>query len=215
MRVVVYGEGGRELGEVGSARASPGETLPEDSLGAAHWLVRRGLEAVQGVALAATSFEEPLRARARRSKGSNLLHRPTLRELLTWLPTKTRTRCPDLAVVFVDADGDSSRRQTLLKSIEGMPPLPARVIAVPVREFEAWLISDWSCVQQMLGLTRDLPPAPEGFKPGEAKRLFAELFAASSRKDESGVRRDLAKHCDLEQVRGRSQSFGRFLDDLA
>ena len=111
MRVVLYAEGPGELaGEAGLGPPSPGAPIDEDELGAGHILVRRCVGKVSKIPEQAVAFEGPLRHRVRPFKGSDFLVRENLRQALMWVSPSRR---PELAVVFVDSDGDSSRQATL------------------------------------------------------------------------------------------------------
>src|SRR5581483_11436552 len=135
----------------------PTELLGEDHRGPAHELIRRCVARDAAVPLPAVLFQCPLRARGRHPKGSDLLDRRTLRQLLTWPAPHRR---PDLAIVLVDQDGAPDRRMTLRQLTEGIS-LP-HVIAVAIQEFDAWLIADHGAVAGTLATKPPNPPAVEG-----------------------------------------------------
>jgi hypothetical protein len=134
------------------------------------------------------------------ARGSMLLAKKTLRRLLTFAHPARR---PQLAVVLVDEDGVADRRRTLSEWTADLD-LP-RVIGVPIREFEAWLIADpRACATVFVTTTR--PPSPETMKPGEAKRMLQALHdaalpegATQSERAQSvtTVRSNLAQRVDL------------------
>lgn len=205
MRVVVYAEGGRELGE--SKGIAPGQPIPEESLGPAHVLVQRVSGVVDVV------FEGPLLKKSgSRYKGSDLLKPKRLLQALTWPAGR-----PDLAVVFVDCDGHAQRYPDLESIIERRKQRLPVVGAVPVQEFEAWLLADHACVQRLTRETRDQPPAVETMAPNEAKRLF-EAWLVSAEPEERprrALKRRIAESIDLDEVARRCPSFDRFRRELA
>src|SRR5581483_5556495 len=128
----------------------PTELLGEDHRGPAHELIRRCVARDAAVPLPAVLFQCPLRARGRHPKGSDLLDRRTLRQLLTWPAPHRR---PDLAIVLVDQDGAPDRRMTLRQFTEGIslpvagtlatkPPNPPAVEGLQRREAKS-LLDDW------------------------------------------------------------------------
>jgi hypothetical protein len=148
LRVVLYAEGGRELAGEQRWQLAPGDRLPEDALGAAHYVVARALNRTRHLPETAVLFEEPLRTnRGRPARGSDLLDRQTLRRLLMW---PSAARRPQLAIVLVDADGDETRRPTLNAATENVTT--PRVVAVAVQEVEAWLIADMNAVRIACGV---------------------------------------------------------------
>jgi hypothetical protein len=141
-------------------------------------------------------FEAPLRVRARLARGSDLLDRRTLRQLLSWPVNQ-----PDLAVVLVDQDGEPTRKLTLQAHLSAAPPLPVqRVVGVAVEEFEAWLISDMDAVRMVLGGDLAEPRSPEKLEPRAAKQLLRGWISAS-RRDEPLIRSDIAKTCSWARSR--------------
>jgi len=139
LRVVLYGEGGREVsGELGPPPRS-GEVLIEKALGPAHVLVRRCLELARGLPDKAVQFEAPVRdSRARVARGTALYaHRQTLRRLLTWADASMR---PELAIVLVDCDGFPRRKAELDEWVADLPVTKVIGVAAdgqPNRRFSA------------------------------------------------------------------------------
>ena len=141
IRVVVYGEGRRELSGLGLdapgiVRPAPTDLLLEEELGPAHILVRRVLERERRIPANAVQFEEPLRLRHRMARGSDLLEHKKLKRLLTWLDV---SRQPDLAVILIDSDDDGwkTRRERVSTAVRKLP-IPVKVaVGVAVHEFEA------------------------------------------------------------------------------
>ena len=203
LRVALYAEGAGETGGTETLLPAPGNSLEENHLGPAHMLLRRAISMRRGLSEDAVSFQSPLRTRrARVARGSDLIVRRTLRELLSW-PDPSRR--PDLAIVLVDADGDSTRKRKLEGFLEGLPSATITVIAVAVQEFESWFVADHVTAGQ------PTPPAVEEMKCGEAKELLATWFRGS---DASNARRDFARNCDLERIAKAAPSFARLLSDL-
>jgi hypothetical protein len=211
LRVVLYAEGGNETaGEVGIPPA-PGTPLREDNLGSGHILVRRCLELTRNIPAPAVRFEAPLRdRRGNVARGTALLHRETLRQLLTWPLAHRR---PELVVVLVDCDEDQSRRARLEEFVSDVA-VP-KVIGVAVQEFEAWLIADHAAACQALGAAPTAPRDPERMSRREAKGLLASWMGDRPESSERGIRMTLANLCDLEVVRRRCAAFDHFLRALA
>lgn len=210
VRVVLYAEGAGEV-SFSSLERSPGTSLLEEELGAAHLLIRRALEQGRGIPEAAVSFEEPLRLRrgGRIARGSDLLSSQRLRELLTW-----PAHPPDLAVVLVDADGFLDRLQVLQRAVvdRSVP----HAIGVAVQEFEAWLISDHGAVKKALGASPSGPAEIETLPPGRAKETLTRWTAeAGKSQQERDVRLTIARICDLTHVARRCAAFAAFMADLA
>jgi hypothetical protein len=92
--------------------------------------------------------------------------------------------------------------------------VPALVIGVAVREFEAWLIADEAALRRAVG--RHAPTSkPESLPPREAKGFLTGAISASPRReDEFEVRRELARSCDMHVVAQRCRSFQRFRGEL-
>ena len=213
MRVVLYAEGGGETAGPGSYVPSPGDLLtPDDMLGPAHFLIRRCIRAKKSIPENAIHFESPLRTRGNVAKGSHLLDRSTLRQLLTWFRPEMR---PDLAIVLVDRDGVARRKTRLVSHIRDLDISAPRLIAVAREEFEAWLLADHSAVQSVLGSSRNQGPYLERMEPGEAKGLLQRWFGECiPENDHRLARREIAQSCDLTTVQRRCPSFRAFLTDL-
>jgi hypothetical protein len=211
LRVVLYAEGGNETaGEIGLPPA-PGTTLIEDNLGAGHILLRRCLELTRNIPAPAVRFEAPLRdRRGNVARGTQLLHRETLRQLLSWPLAHKR---PDLVVVMVDGDEDPSRRAKLEEHVSDLAV--AKVIAVAVQEFEAWLIADHAAVCSALDATPIAPKDPERMARREAKALLASWMGAHPESSARSIRKTLANRCDLDVVRRRCSAFDDLLRALA
>jgi hypothetical protein len=209
MRVVLYAEGAGEIAGAGGMGWHTNAVLDEESLGAAHELVRRCLSREEGgpVPSAAVQFQGPLRiGRGRIPKGSDLLDRENLRSLLTWLQPDLQ---PDLAVVLVDEDGHSSRKRMLEGSVADIPG--SKVVAVAIREFEAWLVADEAVASGAMGKTFERTKEPETMAPGEAKKLWASWVSGG---DECAARLTVARTVDLDGLASRCRAFGTFRGEL-
>ncbi len=207
LRVVLYAEGTGELGSV-SARPPPGEPLPEAHLGPAHLLVRRALAAARRTDPTAIVFESPLRLRSGREPRGSDLHEPTtLRRLLGFVRS-----VPDMAIVLVDADGDSNeRRRTLAGVTSGVVPI---VRGIAVQEFEAWLVADEVSASRVLGRVLDAVPEPDSMPPGRAKTIWSEWTADASHAERASARLRVAAEVDLAILARRSRSFEHFASEL-
>lgn len=209
IRVVVHAEGSKETGAI-ALRPKPGSSLTEDQFGAAHVLVRRCVGEAANAPEGAVQMVEPLRlGTGRVARGSSLLDRGNLRQLLSWPMRESR---PHLAVVLVDADGKPGRSGELTDWTRDTILRP--VIGVAIQEFEAWLISDDAAVSAGLGSGFPTPAAPESMAPGEAKRLL-EACIARAGADAQQVRRTIAALADLDRLARRSPAFHLFRTDLA
>jgi hypothetical protein len=194
LAVVAYFEGAGETAGELTMPPPPGAALGEEWLGAGHVLLRRSIAYVSRVPEAAVEFRAPLRTSSGRlPRGSDFLHRRTLRQMLTWVRPTDR---PDLVVVFVDADGTHDRKRTIEQHLEGLST-SAVVIGIPVQEFEAWLLAD----QAASGVHE--PRAIESLNRREAKELLGD-----------GDRKPMAMGCDLDLVARRCPAFDGFLGDL-
>lgn len=214
LETVVFAEGPAELGP-SPVRPfylppQPGQRLTRDRLGAAHKIVAKSIATTTDIPERAVEFQQPPRLNGRQVRGSDLYHPDALHQLLEW------PEPPNLAVVFVDRDGQKKRREKLHDAIEEMSPTPTRIIAVAVEEFESWMISDITAVQNVLGTFPDLPSEPEEMKPREAKSLLQSWEGSSERSDPAPIlRREIADHLDIATLRDRCSSFQTFLTDLA
>lgn len=210
MRVVLYAEGSRELGS--AARVAAGDVIAEDAHGAAHVLLRRCLVAI---GFHDVVFEGPLRPRgARPLKGSDLLVRKNLIRALTWARPEKR---PDLAAIFVDADGEANRHAKLTAILEERDQRSiAAVVGVAVQEFEAWLVADQPAVHEVVGETFPAAPDPQSMPPGGAKRLLDSWIGRTDDERERHCthRREIAERCDLDRVEKRCRAFGQFRREL-
>jgi hypothetical protein len=211
---VIYAEGAGEA--VGSVTELPpvGEALKPDMLGAAHVLVRRTLVDAKQLEPEEVRFDSPNRTRGRLARGSDLLHATRLRQLLTWPRPQQQ---PDLAVVLVDADGDRQRATQIRASLGSVGVVA--VVAVPVQEFEAWLIADSDAVAAVCGRDdlRGQQLEPEKWERGKAKRRLAEYLSASgTARGGHGrdLRRSVAEQCSLEALHKSCRSYADFHADL-
>lgn len=216
VRILLYAEGpGEDRGQIGWL-PEPGEPLLPEMLGPAHHLFSRVLASELSAPETAIQFLSPFRLDGSRPhRGSDLLVRRNLRRLLT---IAAPSRRPDLAIVLVDEDGQGDRRASLLRSTEGIE-LP-HVIAIAIREFEAWLIADHAAIVALLG-PRPTPPAYEAMEPGHAKSLLQQWaadahrdlpeFAAATRWEQ--IRSHLARIARLDAL-DRLPSFARLRSDL-
>lgn len=210
LRIVLYVEGpGESSGDI-SLLPAPGEELDESHLGAAHRLIQRCAADLSSAPEDAIRFLSPLRLRTGRvARGSTFLERQSLRQLLTW-PSPNRR--PNVAVVLVDADGDTARRATLLKHVHDVS-VPS-VVGVAVQEFESWLIADHGAVASAFAPPPPQPPQIEMMKAREAKGLLDKWTSeSSSGATAAQVRMTLARTARLS-VLDRLSAFQQFRSDL-
>jgi hypothetical protein len=215
LRVVLYAEGSGETAGSVTMLPAPGATLTPEMLGPGHLLIGRAIERVWNLPLEAVRFESPLRtARGTVAHGSDLHERTSLRRLLTWARPRLR---PELVVVLVDEDGDRSRKSRLVGHTEDLPC--TRVIAVAVREFEAWLLADEAALREVLGCEVATVATPEDLSRGEAKQLFNELcdvvaVDGNRKAHHHACRHSVSRTADLDALARRCRSFALFLEEL-
>jgi hypothetical protein len=208
LRIVLNAEGAGETRGAFAMPPSPGSALSEEHLGPGHLLVRRLVEVARGVPANAVSFLAPPRSgRGIVVRGSMLLDRTMLRQLLQWPLVQHR---PDVAIVLVDADGDPKRRALLESHVEGIKT--PTIIAVAVQEFESWLITDQRALNAVVGASTARPSRVEELKRREAKELLSSHLAEHA--DAHAGRCTLARTIDLELLTRESESFARFVEDL-
>jgi hypothetical protein len=213
-RVALYAEGaGETLGAV-TLLPTPGDLLREGHLGPAHLLVRRVVSQERRIPEDAVHFVAPLRSPRGKTVCGSMLHSgKILRKCLVW---PFADRRPDLAVVIVDQDDETRRKRDLDAATANLAV--TRVIAVAVKEFEAWLLADPDALRDAVGPIESLPAAPEGLPCRAAKKLLAELEArwvsGHNGRDELAFRRTIAAACSLAAVANRCPSFSAFLDEV-
>jgi hypothetical protein len=204
IRVVLLAEGpGEDRGSRPTSLPAPAplETLTEEELGPGHLLVRRALAKARNMPEQAILFVAPNRIDGGRLARGSDLHGPRrLRKLLAYAPNQ---KAPHLAVVLVDEDGQSKRRAALDDALDGTTRPPA-VLALAVREFEAWLVADEGACGRC-GVP-PFPGKPESAEPGAAKAHLSSFDLTK--------RADLAREADLDTLREACRSFDRLLKDL-
>ncbi len=216
LRIVVYAEGAAETCGAESRLPAPGEPLSGPHLGPLHRLVARCVR--DDRPQLDVTFLSPLRTQdATTVRGSMLRDRPReLRRLLTFPDPRRR---PELAVVLVDQDGDRGIRLRLRDAAgDSLTPW---VLAVPIPEFEAWLLADVVTASRILGRPLDRPPDPESLACGAAKQLFFIWSTGgttlSTTPDLRTIRRDarieILEHCSLDLL-CKLRSFEDFQADL-
>ncbi len=125
---------------------------------------------------------------------------------------------PDLALVLVDQDDEPQRKRDLDAATADLSV--TRVIAVAVKEFEAWLLADPDALRDAVGPVDSLPAAPEAPpRAGDAKGCLQGLGArcwspVTTAHDEHDFRRTIAAACSLAVVANRCPSFGAFRGEL-
>jgi hypothetical protein len=210
MNIVLYAEGISERG--GSITLLPpvGDPLPEETLGAAHLLIRRLLTFAMSVSAADVVFCSPMRVPpGRHARGSDLVNPTAVRRLLSW---PKREQIPHLAIVLVDADGDGQRATRLRAALAQVDV--TFVVAVAVQEFEAWLIADHECLAELLGAAAALSGAtenPESLQPRAAKEL---VMRWTTNEDLAELRRKFAIECDLQRIIDRCSSLANLVREL-
>jgi hypothetical protein len=203
-------EGAGEAAGFDTFVPAPGNAFTVENMGAGHLLVRRALARERKLPEAAVRFEGPARIRARLARGSDLLHPPTLRKLLTYPLPELR---PDIAVVLVDADGEPWRYASLKTETASFPFVP--IIAVAVQEFESWMIASVEAVARVVGIALEQPPLSESLARGAAKRIYSDWLARGQDPARARILRcAVAESVDLDAIAKRCRSFERFLQDL-
>lgn len=214
LHVVLYAEGGAELGGPASVDRAPTSSLESESLGPAHVLLARAIAYTSNVPREAIHFFEPLRtSTGMRPRGSDLHDPRTLRRVMSWPPHPARR--PHLAVLLVDEDEVTGRLRLLQGALRDLSPTPRRVVGVAVREFESWLITDFSTVAGELGLDLAQPQNPESLRRGEAKQMWNDWRSRlSANGADEVVRRRVCESCRLDVLERASRSFALFLGEL-
>lgn len=210
-KLVLYAEGAGELSGSETRLPPTGVPLPEEMLGAAHVLLRRAAALAWNLSELEVSFSVPNRTRGRHARGSDLLDRTRLRQLVTWPKPE---QVPDLVIVLIDSDGDRQRGTKLREWLHDKTP---SVIAVAIEEFESWLIADSDCVRSALGGTAALEgavPEPEKLAPREAKGLLSGWLGVVPAERRLELRRSIAQTCSLQLLQDRCPSFADVARDL-
>ena len=213
-RIVLYCEGLRESTPGNQYPPIPGEVLEDGQWGAAHWLVARLVEADHDLPRRALRFVAPMHWRGQMVRGSQLRNRKCIRRVLSWPSEQDR---PDLAIVMIDADQDAwrKRQQMLRRHIEDLAIAPPTVIAVAVREFEAWLIADTKAAGTALRRAVRRSRAPEQLQPTQAKQILGDWVGGAEGFEHPGAARvAIAQNLDLETVAKCCPAFGRLRTDL-
>ncbi len=218
LKVVLYAEGARETASyAGSPQAyQPGHTIIEDDLGAAHLLLRRCFAQCRRLPEAAIQFIAPQfvqisGGRRRVPVVSDLTSPEQLRKVLVWVGE----RRPDVIVVLVDSDAKNpttcrQKIEDIVRELEARgSSRPTRLIAVAVKEFEAWLVADTNALISVLRDRIDACTDPEEMTEGEAKQHLIDLIKTRQR-EEREVRCSIANQCSLDILRRRCSHF----DDL-
>jgi hypothetical protein len=208
LRVVLYGEGGRDVGGE-RPPPSPGVRLAENDLGPAHILVRRAVSRTRQLPESAVLFEAGLRIRSHVHRASQLLQRDCVRQLCTWAISE---RAPQLVVVLVDEDEDKDRRATLQEHVAGTATTV--VVAIAVREFESWLVADARAASDACGRSVSVPEEIEDLPRREAKERLQTWIAAQDQRRDRDIRCAIAAQCDLDLLAKRCPSFGVLVSDL-
>lgn len=205
LRVVLIAEGAGEVRP--NPLRFPLSTIPAEDWGPGHVLFARAIESRSSIPRLAVKFTEPLRTtRGAIAKGS-ALHGKTLRILLNYQPVDR----PDLMIVLVDADGDTTRKRTLEGLVADMPG--TKLIAAAIQEFESWLVSDGDTLARVVSAPlAKAPQHPERLARNEAKALLQTLSASVD--DPAQARLSLAEQLDLEVVAKKCSSFATCLDEL-
>lgn len=211
--VAVYAEGTAELaGASPRFGLIPGDTIPEDSLGAAHVLIRRILETSrdgghQDVRFICPKF--PSRRPGRFASGSDLYTPTIVRQLVTWFPTRPS---PSLCVVLFDTDGEKNREPAVRKAVDGIS-MPT-VVGVCRKEFETWLAADVPSARATLGVEiKKSEPRPENLPRGRAKEMVVRWIKEAALPPVQACR-SLAGELDIERVQKACPKFGTFVRDL-
>ena len=93
------------------------------------------------------------------------------------------------------------------------------MIAVAVKEFEAWLLSDEGVLRELLSCEVPTIAAPEDLARGEAKRRFNALcdvpaIGGNRKTHHHACRQSMSREAGIDEVARRCPSFRAFLDDL-
>ena len=97
-------------------------------------------------------------------------------------------------------------------------PIKKIAVVIPVREMEAWLLSDGAAIAKALNISKEIPPVGEPERQPDAKKKLGELIYKTSEKKVTYVNtihnEKIANEIALEAIRAKCPSFAAF-DDFA
>lgn len=99
--------------------------------------------------------------------------------------------------------------ETELRNIVRPCPIEQHVVIIPIREIEAWLLSDHVAIQKALRLKRKVPRTSNPQSIADPKKMLGELIYSRSEKKKRYVVEDnqrIASHIEIANIR-RCSSF--------
>lgn len=122
--------------------------------------------------------------------------------------------CELLLVVHdLDEKQEVHIRQKLEKALQASP-IKNRAIIIPIREIEAWLLSDHQAIEKAMRLTQKIGKISDPQSIGDPKRYLSELVYIKSGKTKRYLTKDnpkIAEKIDINNL-NRCSSFIPFRD---
>ncbi len=111
----------------------------------------------------------------------------------------------NLLVVVHDLDErqEQQLRQALESALNNSPILK-RAIIIPIKEIEAWLLSDHLAIEKAMNLKQSFPKVPNPQTIADPKRYLKEIIFIKSGKNKYYLPRDnekIARKVDLNNIR--------------
>lgn len=125
--------------------------------------------------------------------------------------------CSALVVAQDLDDQDFSVLSDSLTCLTEAVHFDKKCIVIPIREIEAWLLSDEYGIRAAFPSLRKVPaatPSPEGVLDAKG-RLYDIVLAASNKRLEYACSSDnvrIAKNVDIEKIRAKCPSFSAFAE---
>jgi hypothetical protein len=122
-----------------------------------------------------------------------------------WAVVLKTKGCSTLIVLHDLDQHDLSVLRTQLSQALSNCPIPKNVIVIPIREIEAWLISDSLAIQKAMKLNGSIPPFPNPEELIDPKKKIGDVVYLRSGKTKrylnSAHNRKIAAELDLANVR--------------
>lgn len=240
LRIGLLAEGETELGASVPYFKDPqqgGKPIDPEIEGALHKLIRREL-LTKGIAECEFIHRHPSLGEIRKQQlrvGYSVANSKYLAQLSSaWNHNEV-----DLIIIVIDSDKDLAKRKLKIRSAlktiqeyqfgaDDEPISDQSVGGLAIKNFETWLLSDTSVVEELLDVTLDPLPtnledlSADAQDPKFSKTILDNAIANSSYKDDMSsnqreleVRWDLAKSIDLLKIKSRCpQGYAMFASDL-
>jgi len=120
-------------------------------------------------------------------------------------------RSCEKVIILGDADcNEEGERKRLQRIYEHLPEgLRRRVhICIIVHELESWLLADENAISRVLG--KNVKPVENPERIHDAKEYLEELLEEAGKKYLTKLKREIAKHVNVEKLKGKCASFADF-----